>query len=330
MFVRIVSGLRQHRKTLLFGAIGAALFFQFGCVPAVYESAAGTQDANDDVHYLAAYGDWQTVAPFGMVWCPNVVSDWQPFTYGHWTWSYDGWAWVSYEPFGWLVYNYGNWYYSQDIGWFWVPGDTWSPAQVEWYSFGDYCSWAPLPPPGVSWPELWEPNGVNFWVTVNAGHLTDENVGRLRLKTPVSREIVEREGVVKRPPAVDRVQTLEKRTIKPVTIKRRSVDIRPQTPQVPPEAVRTQNPDTRPQTPQAPPEAVRTQNPDTRPQAPQAPSKAVRTGNPQRERMVLPQADKRKVQRNQPKVEREVLVPKRPAPPEHQGKDTAPDSTKKT
>jgi hypothetical protein len=334
--------------TLLFGMIAVALFFQFGCVPASYESAAGTQNVNDDVNYLAAYGDWQTLAPYGMVWCPNVVSDWQPFSYGHWTWSDDGWAWVSYEPFGWLVYNYGNWYYSQDIGWFWVPGDTWSPAQVEWYSFGDYTAWAPLPPPNLFWPDPWEGTGGNIWVIVNVSHLTDENVGQRRLKTPVTRDIVEREGLVKRPPAIERVQVLEKRTIQPVRIEKRRVEIRPQAPQTPPEAVRKQNPETRPQAPQAPPEAVRKENPEIRPQAPQTPPVSVRKENPEirpqapqtppvsvraekksRERMVLPQADKRKVKRNQPKVEREVLVPKRPVAPDRQEKNAAPDSTKK-
>jgi hypothetical protein len=311
MFVAAVNTLRHHRKTLIFGTITAVLFVQFGCVPASYESAAGTQDTNDDVHYLAAYGDWQAVAPFGMVWCPNVVSDWQPFSYGHWTWSYDGWAWVSYEPFGWLVYHYGSWYYSQDIGWFWVPGDTWSPAQVEWYSFGDYCAWAPLPPSNLVWPDPWETGGVDVWLIVNVSHLTDENVGHRKLDRPPSREIIEREGVVKRPPAIERVQVLEKRTIQPVRFEKRRVEIRPQTPRTPPGSVRAQNPEIRPRASQAPPESIRAEKQS-------------------RERMILPQADRRKVERNQQKVEREVLVPKRPATPERQKTDSLPERSRKT
>jgi hypothetical protein len=331
---------RGRRASFLFFAmIAAACITQSGCVPASYETSADVQDTNDDVHYLAAYGTWQAVAPYGIVWCPNVVADWQPFSYGHWTWSYDGWAWVSYEPFGWLVYHYGNWYYSQDIGWFWVPGDTWSPAQVEWYSFGDYCAWAPLPPGSVSWPEPWETNGLNIWVLINVSHFTDENIGRERVQRPVSREIMERQGIVKQAPEIGHVQRLEKRTIQPVRIERRPADIRRQTPPGPSIESRQVEPrvrpvEVRPQTPEGQPAEIRPQTPEaqrtaTRPQAATGQPESVRASNSKLERMVLPQVDKRKVQRYQPQVTREVLVPKRPAQSARQEKGSEADTTKK-
>jgi len=30
--------------------------------------------------------------------------------------------------------------------WFWVPGETWSPATVAWRFGGGFIGWAPLPP----------------------------------------------------------------------------------------------------------------------------------------------------------------------------------------
>lgn len=135
----------------------------------------------DDFSYLAQYGDWMNVEPYGSVWVPNVSSEWRPFTYGHWTWTDQGWSWVSYEPYGWLVFHYGNWDYSPDIGWFWIEGNEWSTARVEWLNYDGYCAWAPMPPAGVSWDEPWESDGLNFWVVIRDHDLDRANIRNYEL-----------------------------------------------------------------------------------------------------------------------------------------------------
>src|SRR4029450_3616844 len=47
---------------------------------------------------------------------------------------------------GWVVYHYGRWAFEPGIGWFWVPGDEWAPAWVNWRYGDEYVGWAPLPP----------------------------------------------------------------------------------------------------------------------------------------------------------------------------------------
>jgi hypothetical protein len=54
--------------------------------------------------------------------------------------------WASDEPFGWATYHYGRWGFSDQVGWFWVPGSRWAPAWVSWLSSDNYLAWAPLPP----------------------------------------------------------------------------------------------------------------------------------------------------------------------------------------
>ncbi len=45
-----------------------------------------------------------------------------------------------------MVYHYGRWAFDRGLGWFWVPGDEWAPAWVDWRYGGDNVGWAPLPP----------------------------------------------------------------------------------------------------------------------------------------------------------------------------------------
>ena len=47
---------------------------------------------------------------------------------------------------GWVVYHYGRWAFEPGIGWFWVPGEEWAPAWVNWRYGDEYVGWAPLPP----------------------------------------------------------------------------------------------------------------------------------------------------------------------------------------
>jgi hypothetical protein len=96
---------------------------------------------------LAPYGNWIERPSYGWVWTPRAVaSSWRPYQNGHWVYSDEGWVWVTDEPYGWATYHYGRWYDDPELGWSWVPGDTWGPSWVSFQGGDDYVGWAPLPP----------------------------------------------------------------------------------------------------------------------------------------------------------------------------------------
>jgi hypothetical protein len=96
---------------------------------------------------LAPYGNWIERPSYGWVWTPRAVaSSWRPYQNGHWVATDAGWVWVTDEPYGWATYHYGRWYDDPEVGWSWVPGDTWGPSWVSFQDGGDYIGWAPLPP----------------------------------------------------------------------------------------------------------------------------------------------------------------------------------------
>jgi hypothetical protein len=101
-------------------------------------------NARVDFGELDNYGEWVMVPGYGTVWRPDADPDWRPFTYGHWVYSNEGWAWDSDEPFGWIVCHYGDWCYDDEQGWVWVPGYEWSPARVKWYVTDNEIGWAPI------------------------------------------------------------------------------------------------------------------------------------------------------------------------------------------
>jgi hypothetical protein len=175
---------------------------------------------------LSEYGQWLRVAPFGVVWCPFVDESWAPFSDGRWISTSYGWAWDSYEPFGALVYHYGYWYYENDIGWFWVPGDEWSPARVQWIVYGSYCGWAPLPPPHYYWPNPWDVWRHNIWIVVYVGNFCDDHIGHYGIDPGRYRTVMQRDHVAKRAPDVKQVETATKRRVPIQTIERRPMDIR--------------------------------------------------------------------------------------------------------
>ena len=175
---------------------------------------------------LSQYGEWMRVRPYGVVWCPYVDASWAPFYDGRWMWTSGGWAWDSYEPFGDIVYHYGYWYNEPRIGWFWVPGDEWSPARVQWYTYGSYCGWAPLPPPNYYWPDPWDSYGFNIWVVVHINNFCDDHIGYRGIDRPRYRDAFRRDAVVKRAPDIQQVKTLTRREIPVNTITKRPMDIR--------------------------------------------------------------------------------------------------------
>jgi hypothetical protein len=294
VFTTMIHQLTGRSAPLLLGLAGLGLFLCLGCAPFAYQQYAEEPSNMDDVEYLSAYGEWGDVSPFGMVWRPHVIAGWEPFYYGHWVWTMDGWAWVSYEPYGWLVYHYGYWDYEPDLGWFWVPGDTWSPARVEWYTFGDYAGWAPLPPPNVYWPDPWEPFDTNVWIVVDINRFTSENIGSHRIQEPLRRDIIERHTPDPRAPDIGRVQIVTKRAVPVVKIRKEPINIHREAASTPREQERVQK---------------RTE--------------------PQFEKIVLPDGQERKVKKYAPEVEREVLAPKKEAPAEQQQPEKKPGTVRK-
>ena len=96
---------------------------------------------------LAPYGSWIEVDYGVVVWRPTIIhTNWTPYNVGRWVWTYDGWYWDSYEPFGHVAYHYGRWYYDDYYGWLWYPDYEWAPAWVEWRYDNNYIGWAPLHP----------------------------------------------------------------------------------------------------------------------------------------------------------------------------------------
>jgi hypothetical protein len=226
MSKRYESRVGKRLGLLLFACM---LFVAFGYAQnasAVVRVSAGVAFTSGGYDLLSEYGQWLSIPPYGVVWCPYADETWAPFSDGRWIWTSYGWAWDSYEPFGELVYHYGYWYYQNDIGWFWVPGDEWSPARVQWAVYGNYYGWAPLPPPSCYWPDPWDYGQVNIWIVVYANNFCDDHVGHYMVPPRSYRDIIARDRVVRRPPAVRLVEALTRRQIPVRTIVKRPMDIR--------------------------------------------------------------------------------------------------------
>lgn len=126
---------------------------------------------------LADLGVWVDVARYGQAWQPCAVGpDWRPYFHGSWSWTADGWFWVSEEPWGWATYHYGRWYFDSAHGWVWLPGKTWAPAWVRWRWNDQVVGWAPLEPAGT-------PHSA-FWTFVPAGRLSGEPVESAAIPGP--------------------------------------------------------------------------------------------------------------------------------------------------
>ena len=124
---------------------------------AVILFSAATFNAEAKKHYngvggyfysqLSPYGSWIEVDYGVVVWRPTIIrTNWMPYQMGQWVWTYDGWYWDSYEPFGFITYHYGRWYFDDYFGWLWYPDYEWAPAWVEWRYSNNYIGWAPLHP----------------------------------------------------------------------------------------------------------------------------------------------------------------------------------------
>jgi hypothetical protein len=277
----------MKRQIFVFAIIAILLSGFTGCVSTNVGNTSAVEYGEYNLDELNTYGEWIYVQPYGRVWCPSVVDNWEPFYNGHWVYSGTDWVWVSYEPFGWIVYHYGNWDYSPQYRWMWIPGrDEWSPARVQWIHYGDYIGWSPLPPAGVNWPEPWEAYQVPVWKVVRGEDFNSENVGSRRINNPVRDERKEQSGIERREPDVKVVQRYVKDPIPAVRIEREPVRMRK-------EPVRTE---------QSP---VRTEQPPVRTEQP-----PVRAGQGEIHHLRVPEQENLKVEKYRPRVEREVLIPR--------------------
>ncbi|MDZ7624424.1 MAG: DUF6600 domain-containing protein [Ignavibacteriaceae bacterium] len=132
---------------------------------------------------LAPYGSWIEVDYGVVVWRPTIIrTNWTPYNVGRWVWTYDGWYWDSYEPFGHVTYHYGRWYYDDYYGWLWYPDYEWAPAWVEWRYDNNYIGWAPLHPYatfsisiGIFWSNTYY-SPYHHWNYVNYNYFCDPYV----------------------------------------------------------------------------------------------------------------------------------------------------------
>jgi hypothetical protein len=296
------------------------LFFCFlqGCVSS-NPNQSGSQDNNTqnnnyqdnsyqnidypeyNVDDLNQYGYWQNVSPYGRCWRPSVVTDWAPFTNGHWAYDGNNWVWISYEPFGWIVYHYGFWENTPDYGWVWIPSDDqWSPARVQWFENGDEVGWAPIRYNNHSWPEPWENGGGRVWNVVRMQDFTNENINTYRVADVNHSDNNMR--IENRPPEVKTVQQYVRQPIQVVKINRVPV-VNP-----PNQVIRNrpdQNDNTQRVTPPAP-----NNPPKVNPPVVNNNSSPKQRGGRQIYNIQIPPQEKAKVDRNRPKVEKNVLVKK--------------------
>ena len=125
---------------------------------------------------LSALGEWVELPRYGNAWRPcGVESDWRPYFRGSWTWTKEGWFWVSDEPWG-STYHYGRWLFDRAFGWVWLPGKVWAPAWVAWQWNDEVIGWAPLAPRGMPYSA--------FWTFVPASRFVGERVEAMALPAP--------------------------------------------------------------------------------------------------------------------------------------------------
>lgn len=154
----------------------------------------------EDLDY---YGLWYEIQPFGWVWRPTVVLEWQPYYHGEWIMTVAGWTWVSYEPFGWAVYHYGYWVKDFALGWVWVPDYEWAPCHVNWVVDDDYVYWAPMGPYEYVVPDPWDDPDLVHWVGIKEKQFDQPQVGRYKIKRNSFIANPQRRDVRREPPDID-------------------------------------------------------------------------------------------------------------------------------
>jgi hypothetical protein len=146
------------------------------------QNYGGDLDINYAYDYLAPYGNWVYMDPWGYVWCPrNMGYRWRPYSDGHWASTDYGWTWISDLEWGWIPFHYGRWGWDDNFGWFWVPGTVWGPAWVTWRSSDQYMGWAPFPPglefrAGMNFGSFGLNVPSRFWIFIGGSHFMDPDI----------------------------------------------------------------------------------------------------------------------------------------------------------
>jgi hypothetical protein len=266
-----------------------------------HDTGSGYDSTNPEYNIddLNQYGQWVDIYPYGRVWLPSVVNDWQPFKNGHWAYDGNDWVWVSYETFGWMVYHYGSWEYSLDQGWFWVPGnDEWSPACVQWIDYGDYVGWAPRRAYNRNWPEPWENNNVHQWMIVKKSDFNRENVYTYRI--PSAARFDNSNTIQRHQPDVKSIQRYVKDPIGVVKFDKEPVATRPS-------KFNSKNDPEKTVTPPLLPREITT--------TPTGTQKDINTTKTRTiVHMQVPPAERKKIDKYRPKVEKDVMKKKKLLP----------------
>jgi hypothetical protein len=109
--------------------------------------AAGPTTVAEFKSVLASYGKWGTHDKYGDIWVPTVTPPgWHPYPACQWVDTKQGWYFNDNTPWGSIVHHYGRWSHDEQIGWFWVPDQEWSPGWVVWRKSDQWIGWAPMPP----------------------------------------------------------------------------------------------------------------------------------------------------------------------------------------
>jgi hypothetical protein len=179
------------------------------------------------------------------IWQPNECSgsSWNPYTNGHWEFTYAGWVWASDYRWGRHCYNYGRWVWTSFYGWVWMPGGRWAPNWVTWrtcyYNGGCYIGWYPTCP-RLYWRDYHSnlivcnshfTSNPHHWTIVNQVNITKTvtNITKLpptknseilnnSTKTPVNVLAVDDTKIKYSGPNVTQINNVTKSTITPKTI----------------------------------------------------------------------------------------------------------------
>jgi hypothetical protein len=135
---------------------------------------------------LAKYGKWTEDTDYGQVWVPdtNKKRDWKPYQDGAWQNHDDeNLFFLSFEePFGSIVFHYGRWQWSPSLRWYWIPGNVWGPAWVNWYQRGDYVYWSPMCQDNQYYNRYqrdYNRSSSRFWTSVHKNQLRSPNLSRI-------------------------------------------------------------------------------------------------------------------------------------------------------
>jgi hypothetical protein len=149
---------------------------------------------------LSPYGQWIDYPQYGYVWAPSGISNFQPYTNGHWVMTEDGWTWISDYSWGWAPFHYGRWMYDNSYGWLWIPGTVWGPAWVSWRHSDGYYGWAPLGPEVGADISISFGNGysepANRWVFVPRQYMDRSDVNRYYLDRNQNTSIINNTTII--------------------------------------------------------------------------------------------------------------------------------------